>query len=190
MGALATFWWPSLDPIGPASVLAVLIGASLIAIVWGLGKSCPQFSRTLEWIAPFFFLALSAVKEGSPVLHAWWRGWARPDAPDFVAGVIYLALGFGFALANLRQASLLQRLNGIALTFVFGSFVVGEAASRLTGLLIERPQLWGWYGNALWPSLMAFWVVWAIVATGIWGSVSRKAQTKSNTTSSRSNEGR
>ncbi len=183
MSALATFWQPSLNPIGGGSVLAVLVGASSIAIVWGLRESRPRFSKTMEWIAPVFLLALSAVKEGSPVMHAWWHGSAYPDAPDFLAGAIYLALGFGFALANLRQVSLPQRLNGVAFTFVFGTFVVGEATSKVTGLLYERSRRWGWHGNALWPSLIAFWVIWAIVATGIWISVSRRVARRTRATS-------
>ena len=183
MDAFATIWGWSPDPIGMASILAVLVGASSIAIVWGLREFWPGFSKTTEWISPVFFLALSAVKEGSPVMDVWWRGWAPPDGPDYIAGAIYLALGFGFALANLRQVSLPQRLTGVAFTFVFGTFVVGEAASKVPGLLYERPQLLGWQGNALWPSLIAFWVIWAIVVIGIWISLSRRVARRTSTTS-------
>lgn len=174
----ATIWWPESNPVGLASLVAVLLGASSIAIVRGLSKSYPRGSAVLEWIAPIAFLSLSAVKEGSPVFHVLWSGFARPDVSDFVAGAIYLALGFGFALANLRKTCLLQRVNGLALTLILGSFIVGEAVSRVTGL-VGRSRFYGWYGNALWPSLAVFWVLWPIVATAIWVSTQRQAATKS-----------
>jgi hypothetical protein len=181
MGELAITWYPLPSPFGVASLTAAVVVALFIAIVWGLAKSCPRLSNRLEWVAPLVLLGISAV---SPV-EALYRlpgfprflwGYPPPwlSCPEYVAGIIYMGAGFGFALSNLRKPSVLQRLNGVAFTFVFGSLMVAEAANWLDELFSY--PMWGFNWDWSFRYVVAFWVLWIPAVVAIWRSASKRGE--------------
>ncbi|MHC4476766.1 MAG: hypothetical protein ACYTEL_14045 [Planctomycetota bacterium] len=124
MGTLATLYWPSLNPVGPPSIFAVLV----VLVLWG-GTSeffGPRLAvrKVLIAGAPLLLLILLALTEGSVVFYDWHYGRSFPDAADYTAGIIYLAFGFGIALQNLRFSSVVQRFAGGFSVLVYSWLIV------------------------------------------------------------------
>lgn len=180
MGESAITWYPLPNPFGATSLTAAFVVASFIAIVWGLAKSRPRLSDGLEWVAPLVLLGICAAPPVFDVLSLPWFAALRPpplhglSCPHFVAEITYMGVGFGFALANLRKPSVLQRLNGVAFTFVFGSFIVAEATNWLVILLYWPNRSFDW--DCSFRYVVAFWVLWIPAVVAIWRSASKRGR--------------
>lgn len=151
---VATFWLPSLNPIGPPSLLA-----ALLVVVATLLSS--RRLRPRDWER--FLGPAQAVVMIASVLAIIWPARFR-DADDLVAVVVLVAFGFGLGLAGYRSSRVLLRVSGVISTTLYGAFIA----------LFGTARLWPWY-----PTLQAWWfaagfvVVWLPVAIVLYRRAAR-----------------
>jgi hypothetical protein len=138
---LATMWFPSLNPVGTASVSA--FGVGLLGLIlterwkridFNLGRA------VLIVIVPFLLLgcvvyskiALGAFQELD--LSFSWQNRTFPDAVDYCANYVYLAFGFVISLRAWRLPSEPFRVLGILESVLLASLIISEFAtlSRVT----------------------------------------------------------
>ncbi len=119
MPVIATVWWPSLNPVGLWSATALCIAGSVWLLVEvGFRRS----KRSREWltvVAPLALLAFvfhSKVRVDASSL-GFGYGWAYrrfPDAQDYFADYIFIAVALVLAGKAARLSSLDLRLVGMA----------------------------------------------------------------------------
>jgi hypothetical protein len=127
MPLLATLWWPSLDPIGPASIFAVAI----VCIAWVLAEipalfrfRAPILIVSLVLFGSFLVVSAADLSAFEP-LHLPIKYRRFPDLSDYLANYLFLAVGviFGFKLRRLGDIS---RRVGRTVVIVFGTFILAE----------------------------------------------------------------
>ena len=123
MSILGTSWWPSVDPVGGASIAAgIIIISSVLLTSRIVPLECTR--RICMILAPPAFLFVLAFTEGSLVFHLlWYHVRSFPDASDFIAGYGYMAFGFGFGMAMVRKG---VYLGGMVATLVYAVLIVAS----------------------------------------------------------------
>lgn len=133
MAVLATSWEPGLNPIGPASMFALVAAA----LAWFL-VDLPILARlrvaiTFSCKALFgVFLVVSAANlVALEPLHLGIKRRRFPDFDDYLANYILLAVGTVFWLKLARSPEGWPRDIGIVLTCVWCGVVVAEVCGIL-----------------------------------------------------------
>lgn len=124
---LATLRYPSLNPVGFSSITAACVLTALAVLT---ARFNPPIARrgALLLAPPLLFVLLFLPSPFVPLLfHA--------DMPESLAGILYAAFGFGFALANIREGDRLFRLNGSLFATLFLGGVALFTAAHLTRIV-------------------------------------------------------
>jgi len=157
MPLVATIHYPSLNPVGPAFLfaLSVTVGLSLLSTA----RVNPSGWRKAVGVAPALLLVMAV---GAAVTLT-----RFPDADDFAAVIVYIAFGFGFALASFRGYSLWHRISAVIFTTLHGALVVFWALEWLSVFLHALRPL---------PAAGAFAVGWLLVARWLYRKSARLAR--------------
>jgi len=127
MPLFATIRWPSLDPIGPASIFAV----STVCIAWVLVE-IPALSRfrapiliaSLLLFGAFLVVSAANLFAFEPLnLHIKYKRF--PDLDDYLANYLFLAVGVIFGY-KLRHLGVVSRSVGAIVIVVFVAFILAE----------------------------------------------------------------
>jgi hypothetical protein len=110
--------------------IAIFVAFVLIALCNTLTSTSllPRLSRIVRWLSPSFLFVLAFFTPAfrhlhrllglpvTPLCHTYWV--------QYLGGYIYIALGFGFGLSNVRQPESRFKINGIVFLTIFGTFVL------------------------------------------------------------------
>ncbi len=125
MTSLATTWWPSLDPIGPASVTAFVAGG----VFWMLAEvpTLARFQRQIVGVASILFIAFLYLSAAPVVMLAAFDVWGLkykrfPGYSDFIGNYVVMAVGLILAIKVCGRA----RHVAIGFGIVFACLIAGE----------------------------------------------------------------
>lgn len=118
---VSTIYSPSLDPVAGISVFAVLV------ILLSLMTTQKHFIFDLSpkaystWVLLWPTLFLLIAYENRCMIFPIHRRFA--DMSDFLADILVIAFGFGYALANFREGTKLHRFNGMLFSIFYGNCI-------------------------------------------------------------------
>ena len=130
MAIIATFWMPSLNPVGSASVLAVVAAA----VCWILVE-LPALRRLQTQAivgAAILFIGLMLVSSAPVIVHAPLNGFLIkvrrfPNLDDYLGNWIVMAVGLVLSLKLRRR----EPRGRVGLAVLFGLLIAGELAGQL-----------------------------------------------------------
>jgi hypothetical protein len=123
MAVLGTLWYPQVQPVSETSLLAGVVAAALWTAMHMTLKSARPSLRLLRHLFPITLLVL--------YLATVQKSYRHPDAPDFVARYIFLAVGVGMCLSLLRTERITGRVFTIAVLLVLLGLLGIEAGDLI-----------------------------------------------------------
>lgn len=147
---LATLWWPSTNPIGPASLWPLGI-VTLVAVI-----ACLSKRSVITHAAPAVFAVLAVLSAGFP-----FAGRRFPNADDFVGYYIWSLAACCFALEAARSASLRSLIYGSAVIFPMGWLLVLEIAARSLEFILKSRDV-----SVLTIALLSL-LLWSVLYTAL-----------------------
>jgi xanthine/uracil permease len=130
MAIVATFWLPSLDPVGSASVLAAIAAA----VCWVLVElpALRRFQTQVIVGAAILFIGFMLVSSAPIIVHAPLYGFLMkvrrfPNLDDYLGNWIVMAVGLVLSLKLQRR----EHRGSVGLAVLFGLLIAGELAGQL-----------------------------------------------------------
>ncbi len=164
---LATYWWPNLNPIGPASLWPLGIVIAYVYIVWVTQSRAALFCGPAALTAGALFCG--QVPHDSPWLGGFGLLCTRwPDAVDFVGYYIWSLATAAFAFEIARSGSRIACVYGGLVLFPLGGLLTLEAVDRSTDFISATRGLHDrvvlLLAAAVWVPLYAVLMVRAVLA--------------------------
>lgn len=125
-GLLATYWVPSLDPIGPGSIYPVVLVTALCLLS---ARFIPRRLRVVTTFAALIVLTAGLFTPGSLFCGIFFRTF--PGLDDHAGHIIILVFGWAFGIRLLRHPSRTAGFLARYAAFTFGSFAVYKAIAQL-----------------------------------------------------------
>jgi hypothetical protein len=125
VNVLGTIWYPKPGLIGGASVVAIVVLVTLCIVTTPRLIGSATWAAAIRRLAPVLLLAAYACTEGSLFFPLLW-GRSFPAVADILAGFIYLACGFGFALHSVRVDQGWLRSVAVAMLVLHGGILLDE----------------------------------------------------------------
>ncbi|MEX1015130.1 MAG: hypothetical protein WDZ31_00185 [Phycisphaeraceae bacterium] len=140
---LAQYYGADLNPLDWPPLFAVMVIGMLLALV--RQQWAPRLQTCMLFVAPPLLLVLLVLLGAMiPFTGGYFSSFVYSV---FLALILYMAFGFGFALANLRRLHPAHRILGSIFTYIFGCIIV-----------------WVWITFVL-PADLTDWVSLAVVVT-------------------------
>lgn len=141
MNALATLYSPSLDPIGPESLTALVIASAFAAATAKLIPS-QNVRLTAMRVGPIVLLVMSLFEEGSVTSRLLGAYRNYPGASDYIAGYVCYTFGYVLGLNLLTEGGNQDGLLGLILSALHGGSVVASGARPLEMHSLEYAYEW------------------------------------------------